>query len=69
LQPLRTAVEGLPSTQLTEAELRTLNFGQAIVRSGPAGVDEWIGFDGAGRLASILKPIGPDLWRAAHNFR
>jgi hypothetical protein len=55
--------------ELTETELRTLNFGQAIVRSGPAGVDEWIGFDGEGRLASILKPIGPDLWRAAHNFR
>jgi tRNA pseudouridine55 synthase len=69
LQPLRTAVEDLPSTELSEAELRTLNFGQAIARTGPAGVDEWIGYDIAGRLASILKPVGPGLWRAAHNFR
>jgi tRNA pseudouridine55 synthase len=69
LLPLRTAVDGLPSVGLSEAELRMLNFGQAIVRTGPPEIDEWIGYDAAGRLVSILKPIGPDLWRAAHNFR
>ena len=69
LQPAGTAVEGLPSLVLSEAELRTLNFGQVIERTGPPGIEEWIGLDAAGRLASILRPTGANLWRAAHNFR
>jgi tRNA pseudouridine55 synthase len=70
LQPLRTAVEGLPSVVLSDTELRTLNFGQAIERAeGPPDLEEWIGFDSDGRLVSILKPTGANLWRAAHNFR
>lgn len=62
------AVAGKPAITIDETELRTLRFGQAIVRSDAPPDDEIVALDTIGKLVSLLKRIGPELWTPSRNF-
>ncbi len=68
LAPPVVAVAGLPSIVVDEAELRILRFGQTLVRPGVAADDEVVALDATGNLVSLLKRVGPELWKPSRNF-
>ncbi|MBL9092691.1 MAG: tRNA pseudouridine(55) synthase TruB [Planctomycetaceae bacterium] len=68
LQPPSRAVVGLPSIMISEAERRSLHFGQAIERVAQGATDELVALTEQGELASILRPAGERSWKPKHNF-
>lgn len=62
------AVASKPTITIDETELRTLRFGQAIVRRDAPPDDEIVALDTTGKLVSLLKRIGPELWTPSRNF-
>jgi tRNA pseudouridine55 synthase len=73
LHPPNIAVGGLPSIAVDETEIRTLRFGQQIVRSDapipsslPTG--ELVAYAATGKLVALLKPAGGERWAPSRNF-
>lgn len=73
LQPPAVAVADLPSVVVDESEIRTLRFGQQIVRpdapppaSLPTG--ELVAFAATGKLVAFLKHVGGERWTPSRNF-
>lgn len=68
MQPLRTAVDSLPTIAVDADELRDLGHGKAITRTLPVGASEAAALDVDGRLVSILREKSPGLCVPVRNF-
>jgi tRNA pseudouridine55 synthase len=68
LQPLARAVEMLPKIILTAEEIGQLHNGASISKGISPPAAEIAALDSAGRLAAIIGPRSPGLWRPLRNF-
>lgn len=68
LQPLRTAVDGMPSIVVTPDERQTLLHGKLLERRDVPTGDELAVFDESGKLVSLVKPVDGGLLKPTHNF-
>jgi tRNA pseudouridine55 synthase len=68
LQPLRTAVEGIPSIAVNADERQTLVHGKLLERRDAPPGDELAVFDESGKLVGLVRPLGVGMLKPTHNF-
>ncbi len=68
LLPPRTAIVGLPTLRVEEADLRRLANGQAIQRADCAHAGEVAAIDASDRLVALLQPSGDGWFKPTRTF-